>query len=301
MEVQIKSRPARFCIAPHGIILKKSLKDRTWVIPDKEKRHSTKIKTFSRASAKRMREKLICFPDFEEVYGLTFTWSDSAYVQFGADHFKEMWQKFLKSMRYQSKIGKFSWFYLFWRIELTNKKTPHFHTIIKCSSFFDVWYIQNLFCDYIKKYYDYMPFPDVACNIRKIDSFSQAYSYVSSHASKHKREQLGWRGRQWGIVYVNNDIRSKISPLLKMDNVSYENLEDKQEVIIKRTIRRLICSRLREYPHTYLNFQKVMLKGMGIAGRWRKKNYRKVAYQQTAISSQFLLSKTANQLKELVS
>lgn len=41
---------------------------------------------------------------------------------------------------------------------------------------------------------------DIAAQYRRIDNCAAAFAYVGAHAAKHKRDQLGWKGRQWGVI-----------------------------------------------------------------------------------------------------
>lgn len=71
------------------------------------------------------------------------------------------------------------------------------------------------------------------------DSSSGAIHYLCDHATKHKEEQLGWQGRQWGVVNRRNFSFVK-------DGLS---LDGEQWAIVSRQLRRVALKKrkLGEY------------------------------------------------------
>ena len=58
------------------------------------------------------------------------------------------------------------------------------------------------------------------------------FRYLCDHASKHKREQLGYKGKQWGIIGRNNLTTEETEPLLPFES-------PRHEVIFRRMLRKL--------------------------------------------------------------
>lgn len=164
-----------------------------------------KVTTFSRFSARNLKEKLLNLPWGEGVcmYGVTLTLQADAYasVDDPVETFRRHWSSFVVIV---SKMARervlASYFSFVWRIELTLKGTPHLHCIL-CTNFPpDVLLFQATWVRLVRKWYGYTPHENVAAKYRRIDNCEAAFSYVGAHASKHKRDQLGWQGRQWGFI-----------------------------------------------------------------------------------------------------
>lgn len=83
----------------------------------------------------------------------------------------------------------------FWRVELQRRGTPHLHCLFWSSNvgllrsdWLDVWGVSSD-PDHVKH----------ACLIEESGN-SAWLGYMAAHAVKHKKDQLGWKGRQWGVV-----------------------------------------------------------------------------------------------------
>lgn len=131
---------------------------------------------------------------------------------------------------------------MIWRVELQKRKMPHIHAAIFAPAdqaahawgWVQVDWLQSLpeknrnhpgalrHAVHIKG-----PFSDVEQSPRWLE-------YLTGHASKAKKEQLGWIGKQWGIV--GNKLLTERAPLLKV------MMNDHQEKWLKRTLSRYLLS-----------------------------------------------------------
>lgn len=164
------------------------------------------ITTFSATSSRNLKRKLLDLP-FEgqgvTMYGVTLTIQADAYAAASdpVEEVRKHWQSFIVTMGKQIKAGAFDSRFMFvWRIELTQKGTPHWHCIVCTPQPSDVLLFQATWCRLVGKWYGYAPNMDIAAQYRRIDNCAAAFAYVGAHAAKHKRDQLGWKGRQWGII-----------------------------------------------------------------------------------------------------
>lgn len=165
------------------------------------------ITTFSRSSSRNLREKLVRMPSRNQGFlnvGITLTLKKESFFskENEIEFFNKFWKNFRQRIIDNASKGRFTdKFFLVWRIELTKNKVPHFHIICFTQDRKDVVFLQDIWLKMVEKYYHYSPNREVACKIQDITSSEAAYSYLSCHSSKHKKEQLGWKGRQWGIIF----------------------------------------------------------------------------------------------------
>ena len=188
---------------------------------DKAGKHGGII-TFSAASSRNLKRKLLDLPYEGQgvaLYGVTLTIQADAYASVSdpVDTIRKHWQSFIVTMGKQIKAGAFDNRFMFvWRIELTQKGTPHWHCIVCTPQPADVLLFQATWCRLVGKWYGYAPNMDIAAQYCRIDNCSAAFAYVDTHAAKHKRDQLGWKGRQWGAICQTKEAkkftRSKPSP-----------------------------------------------------------------------------------------
>jgi hypothetical protein len=201
------------------------------------------ITGFSRASARRLRERMVVARpaeagDFIRV-GLTLTIPGDVAFEgdyLAPDYLKETqrtWDAFRISLaRAFPSVG---WF---WRVEMQQRRAPHWHLVglVPLSLFGlsrgDGW---ALLSNRSKRWREtpwgqaWVSFEAHVCGLwlRRLLSWddegsglarallpgasshaahlelvsgSSGIRYVCDHESKHKQAQLGWRGRQWGIV-----------------------------------------------------------------------------------------------------
>lgn len=321
MIVVIKERKAQVRKCSAGILVRKPLRDSVWVIPDNRRKRGKQV-TFSAASARRLREKLLHVPSFNDTWGVTLTLQKDKYHEFGKEFFRDFFKRFCDSLRGRCRLGHISReFFFLWRIELTKEKTPHFHCVVN-GSFSDLMQMRDLFLKMLRKYYDYSPPPDVAVDYRRIDNYDDAYNYVCSHATKHKREQLGWAGRQWGIFFIASEAREIFEKSVADGSEWHDaqcklwkntlEISDKDYSILRRLLRRYFFAKFRNNDvdrvkaknyrrdkrsgkvseeirtSTTTSFRLRMLKNNGAPVRTDKVNCRRLAVRQSQQSSFFV-------------
>jgi hypothetical protein len=128
-----------------------------------------------------------------------------------------------------------------YRVELQKRKTPHLHLVA---------YIDAENVDHYMLWRQWLE-----CTGEQFDLASQRHAvkvkpmtdahwllYVASHDSKHKAEQLGWVGKQWGVVG-----RSRFERRVSEDYA----LTWPQRAKFQRLLRRLLKS--RGVRHTWLS------------------------------------------------
>lgn len=218
-------------IYPHGTIT-----DRGRFTPSAEtkrlaraRRRSKRsaITTFSSASAARLRRLLIqvCGPAEWECFGATLTVPGPPIT---AEEWRMVWNCFRHKMK---RLGNLA---LIWRIELQKRGQPHIHCICwgrhgegrireywfdalallgPTSGAANIDYESTITCG--ADHGELRPgwadvttrwmWPGACEHAVKIDRLNGKDSigwwrYIASHASKAKQSQLGWQGRQWGIL-----------------------------------------------------------------------------------------------------
>ncbi len=169
------------------------------------------IRGFSRHSRLRLREFLATQTLDGELFGvfgvcLTVPWRD---LSLGSAHcaYKAAWNRLKASFafRFPNSGAVF-------RHELQTRKMPHCHMVLYLSSddltaCADVrQYLTEVFGMMWLKAMAYQLYGGDACGFSshgvKVDLLLDnvaMFRYVSDHASKHKREQLGYIGKQWGV------------------------------------------------------------------------------------------------------
>lgn len=153
---------------------------------------------FSSASALRFRRKLLMYTGTAPCYAVTLTLRD---FRSPAD-WRRCLDRFSKRISRTSDCG-------FWRVELQRRGTPHLHCLAYShdpylwrKAWLDVWGLNG---DRDHELH--------ACKITCMHGTAWL-NYVASHATKHKGDQLGWAGRQWGVFNK--------SRLISRDFVSFD-------------------------------------------------------------------------------
>jgi len=183
-----------------------------------------KIEGFSMASARRLRMYLMTHSRPEcYVYNVSLT--------LPGEYDADLWRSMVHRLRSDALRACVSYV---WRIELQKRKVPHMHLIAwvpagsKAHRIFTENWIEYLPIDRQKmkgvaKYC-------VDCKPTE-DSNIGWYAYLVAHACKKKAEQLGWKGKQWGIVGQKF--------LLRINPERYD-LDYNQRMYFQRTLRKLI-------------------------------------------------------------
>lgn len=205
------------------------------------KRKRGDITKFSASSKRRMRETLArAKPRAESaVFGITLTLPGK---ELPPRVVREIWGAFVDSFRCRRGVA------LVWRVELQTRKDrrqAHWHCI--------VWIPKNgglppsaelveIIEGYKRIVLDRVGVLEAKTlwgfehnrgfDIRSLEGASATgiLGYLCDHATKHKREQLGWRGRQWGVVNRR---------ALDFDGVVVAELDESQHVRAARQFRRL--------------------------------------------------------------
>lgn len=194
---------------------------------EKKKARRGCVNTFSFKSSRRLREILINWSLLDGQKFLSFTLTLPCEIS------SENWALLVK--RFFKRLSSHS-FPVVWRVELQKRKVPHLHcvsvvrTVLDVGKIFDCWVGS---CDSISdsdgisitRHNGFLLYSFVAKWVRNENWFV----YVATHTCKHKQSQLGWIGRQWGLVnrtfYHSNSSQSI-------------NLEGKNFVWFCRLIRR---------------------------------------------------------------
>lgn len=239
---EVKPRRAAVIQLPHGVLVRRPRRPGTKVgdvtKAGKKKRCGVSGMVFGRNSSLNLRCKLMTLPAVRGVYGVTLT-IDRHYYE-GPEQVRKFWALFCPLWKRRLEEGVSENTYFVWRIELQKNGTPHWHCIFCADSERDVLHFRRVYVEAIKMFFGYDAPLDAAVNIRLLDDFSQAFGYVSAHATKHKQEQLGWRGRQWGMLFRTPGAKAlynasvvnikEIEEKLKAaDEEYFKQLEEKQD------------------------------------------------------------------------
>lgn len=163
------------------------------------------ILRFSKESRLRLRRFLLekhvkgC-----ETFGLTLTVPSQDDIGFVVDAFNVAVHRLrVYFVRFYPRYG------FVWRIELQRNRMPHLHLICYGNDTFGVasgfvlriWH--DIVCDlfHVKSDFDFLSH-GLKCTI--LDGHIAAFRYLADHTGKRKQAQLGWKGRQWGVVGRRN-------------------------------------------------------------------------------------------------
>ena len=176
-----------------------------------EKREKGDIQTFSRASQRRLRETLalgkLASGETAHIWGVTLTIPGP---ELSADAVRDLWGAFVDGMRAFQDVP------IVWRIELqtrADRRQAHWHCVLwvagdELASRVQAVQIVELWRRVVLDRVSALPRRTLAgffrhgVDLKSLDGASATglVGYLCDHASKHKQEQLGWVGRQWGVV-----------------------------------------------------------------------------------------------------
>lgn len=173
------------------------------------KRSRGDIKGFSRASARRLRETL-ALASYKG--GEAVTWGFCLTIPgriISSDEVRGLWHYWQVIVR-----REFPLIPMVWRIELQKRKQAHWHCVVwipgkgiqdtaaQAMSLAARW--RRLVSSRIGPFDEDT---DRAFELYGVDykclegaSATGIIGYLADHTSKHKQEQLGWKGRQWGVI-----------------------------------------------------------------------------------------------------
>lgn len=182
------------------------------------------ITGFSSASRRRLRETLAMarLSDGGRLFGVTFTIPSPTEADIlTPDQVRRIWFEFITHV-FPRKFKRSA---LIWRIELQVRGQAHWHCVFYAADAdaADEWYQLDVGFGLLRSKLDdewrglvarmvdksnwdlktYQGFYCHGVQIKPLES-SAIVGYVCDHESKSKQEQLGWVGRQWGIINRKN-------------------------------------------------------------------------------------------------
>lgn len=195
------------------------------------------VATFSAASARRLRETLLrlTIPGARR-YALTATvpWrarsADGRYYtqqdldadrsvvasfDYAPDEFRATFHRFRMAFERRCPASA-----IIWRVELQKRGAPHWHGLLYLAvddwrsltsdapddavtrDYFLSWELCQMWARCIDNLHGarMKPEPGHGWMLDLLNDNAAFAKYIADHSSKHKRDQLGWRGRQWGII-----------------------------------------------------------------------------------------------------
>lgn len=191
------------------------------------------IQEFTHASCQRLREFMLQHqgPEGSQVFGYSLTVPGTVTP--------DEWRTALRlwSKRVQRRGGC-----AIWRVELQRRGVPHLHVVLWAPEGSKAWRACSE--DWLERC--------LPAKCRTVEG-GQAhavkgsalwgdshrwYAYLVAHSSKHKASQLGWKGRQWGVV-----ARARFSKSVPVLEVA---LTDRQRWSLQRLLRRMLGYRGRK-------------------------------------------------------
>lgn len=219
------------------------------------------IGIFSAAARRRMREAMLTrYIEEAHLVGATFTvpWKGSNFEPL-MDEFRECWHRFGVAFR-----RAFPHSSMIYRVELQERGAPHIHALawmanedtvgvggapvvpltpsvslaVSTVELKEMWLhsVPNLHRG------SYRAFERYGVKVEPIPDAGAMFRYLADHASKHKQAQLGYKGKQWGIIGESN--LAKCEPLVLPPFVS-----PKHEAIFLRLLRKVMRYRLTLAHH----------------------------------------------------
>lgn len=201
------------------------------------------VRTFSSESRLRLRDFLLsktvhgCVP-----FGVTLTIPLQRDIRLAVDRFSVAVHRLRVYF-----VRRYPTYGYVWRVELQRNRMPHLHLVVYGRDTFGVssafvlrmWYRIVISLFDVPSSYDFLLH---GCDCRVLDGNIAAYRYICDHTCKGKQAQLGYQGRQWGVVgrgnFVDGDcIPVEIPPCLENE--------------FRRMVRRLLSFRV--YPPSVIS------------------------------------------------
>lgn len=223
------------------------------------------IDGFSAAARRRLRQSLLRARLRETGYicGVTLTlpWSvaDGAWMAY-MDKFRDSWDSYCHAWR-----RKYPHSAMIYRVELQQRGAPHIHAV--CYMAAADGSVDNLKASLTGLWAQAMGnrvrWTDGAINggyahrgvsVDHIKSMGAIMRYLCDHATKRKQAQLGYKGKQWGVVARANLDWLEPTPI---------ELEPRAEVLFRRCLRRLCRYTLNKGNHALAPFGRHKGKGRG--------------------------------------
>lgn len=229
-------------VYPRGVVMKKQRVHLQSVKPTVGGKRGD-ISGFSFASRRRMRLALLRSDLNQECFrfGLTIT------LPWQGD-FGDEWLEGFRACfhRWQTSFRKVHsrWAMIF-RVELQQRGAPHVHAIVyapanEISRFgASFWYKFKEECTL--RWYkalkgemrggDIQGFFKHSVSVDNIRDDAAMFRYLADHASKQKQAQLGYRGKQWGIVGKSN--------LVTIDPLQFTDLTEREHALLARAVAKI--------------------------------------------------------------
>jgi hypothetical protein len=154
-----------------------------------------KIDGFSSKSARRLRQHMLTQWGGKDSHPFAVTLTTRQI------HTPERWESALKRFRTTLARKHPDWAAC-WRVELQKRKTPHLHCVFWFPEVKHVTWVQyhltELWLKAIGEDEDQHSWTH-AVSVKDLTGATGWVIYCTLHDSKHKKDQLGWKGRQWGI------------------------------------------------------------------------------------------------------
>lgn len=205
-------------------------KEKGKVAPQPPKTGRGKVTRFSSASRLRLREWLL----MREVpkcvqYGVTLTIPKQQSLDGVLDRFSLAVHRLRTYFLRDCPCGGYVW-----RVELQRNRMPHLHLVVFLPPLVDSSFFIGLWSRSLAGLFA-IPSLDAFLShgvcIKPLDGNISAYRYICDHAGKRKQAQLGYQGRQWGVVGRGNFI----------DRISEDIfIPPCLESVFKRVVRRVL-------------------------------------------------------------
>lgn len=168
-------------------------------------RETGDISTFSPASRRRLRETLAMA--IGRPWGITLTIPGDV---LSADKVRGLWYEWVNHTYPRTTSNP-----LIWRIELQRRKQAHWHcvmlapdgadtteSVVSVLAVAQAW--RNLVYRFCGPFTERTTYGFELHGVQYVDLTNSTATgiigYLCDHTSKHKQEQLGWIGRQWGVI-----------------------------------------------------------------------------------------------------
>lgn len=199
-----------------------------------------KVSTFSKKSSRSLRD--LCsrlHTEGKAIFAITLTLPPTEAIEIE-------WEKLVKRYREYLRTRKLG---AIWRVELQRHKIPHLHLIAVCESpeeGFEYWFAWVLACEKLKDksglpLTSHKGFLEYSVRIRIVKNRFRWMPYLIGHSVKHKKGQLGWQGRQWGIF------NREFLQFSELDEGAILNCAERTGQLVMRSIRRRFSKRIRQY------------------------------------------------------
>lgn len=191
--------PNRLAVYPHGVVVDRHLEPAGE--PPSRVPERGRIMGFSHKSARRLKYTFMTAAvEGFDLWAITLTTH--------AIMTPSAWRRIM--MRFRVALIRAGWAGI-WRVELQKRKAPHAHVAMWLPPGVGHDRVRALWLRCTGEFND----PEAVKNAvysKRIQNDDTGWTvYMGTHDSKHKKEQLGWIGKQWGVW--NAELFGKRDPL----------------------------------------------------------------------------------------